>query len=122
MKTIGIAEFNNIPEGLKNLDMVLKKANVTIYKAGVTCPGKYYFIVYGENEDVKSAFQEVAGEIKMCIRDRYRESQEHEFNSDLFNFTATKLIRDIDISRSRIPEFVKDGIVAVSYTHLHVQN
>ncbi|WP_308009361.1 BMC domain-containing protein [uncultured Fusobacterium sp.] len=67
MKTIGIAEFNNIPEGLKNLDMVLKKANVTIYKAGVTCPGKYYFIVYGENEDVKSAFQEVAGEIKFEI-------------------------------------------------------
>lgn len=67
MKTIGIAEFNNVPEGLKNLDMVLKKANVTIYKAGVTCPGKYYFIVYGENEDVKSAFQEVTGEIKFEI-------------------------------------------------------
>lgn len=67
MKTIGIAEFNNIPEGLKNLDIVLKKADVGIYKAGVTCPGKYYFIIYGDTEDVKSAFQEVTGEAKFEI-------------------------------------------------------
>lgn len=67
MKTIGIAEFNNIPEGLKNLDIVLKKADVVVYKAGVTCPGKYYFIIYGDNEDVKSAFQEVTGEAKFEI-------------------------------------------------------
>ena len=38
------------------------------------------------------------------------QKSEHEFNSDMFNFTATKLIKDIDFSRSRIPEFVKDGI------------
>ena len=67
MKTIRIAEFNNIPEGLKNLDIVLKKADVVVYKAGVTCPGKYYFIIYGDNEDVKSAFQEVTGEAKFEI-------------------------------------------------------
>ena len=67
MKTIGIAEFNNIPEGLKNLYRVLKKADVVVYKAGVTCPGKYYFIIYGDNEDVKSAFQEVTGEAKFEI-------------------------------------------------------
>lgn len=67
MKTIGIAEFNNIPEGLKNLDIVLKKADVVVYKAGVTCRGKYYFIIYGDNEDVKSAFQEVTGEAKFEI-------------------------------------------------------
>lgn len=67
MKTIGIAEFNNIPEGLKNLDIVLKKSDVAVYKAGVTCPGKYYFIIYGDNEDVKSAFQEVTGEAKFEI-------------------------------------------------------
>lgn len=67
MKTIGIAEFNNIPEGLKNLDVVLKKADVFVYKAGVTCPGKYYFIIYGDNENVKSAFQEVTGEAKFEI-------------------------------------------------------
>ncbi len=67
MKTIGVAEFNNIPEGLKNLDIVLKKADVAVYKAGVTCPGKYFFIIYGDNEDVKSAFQEVTGEAKFEI-------------------------------------------------------
>lgn len=67
MKTIGIAEFDNIPEGLKNLDIVLKKANVSIYRAEVTCPGKYYFIIYGDNEEVKSAFQEISGEAKFEI-------------------------------------------------------
>lgn len=67
MKTIGVAEFNNVPIGLKNLDMVLKKADVEVYRAGVTCPGKYYFIIYGDNEDVKSAFEEMTGEAKFEI-------------------------------------------------------
>ncbi|MEE1475273.1 BMC domain-containing protein [Fusobacterium sp.] len=67
MKTIGVVEFNNIPNGIKNLDLVLKKSDVKIYKAGVTCPGKYYFIIYGDNEDVKSAFEEVTCEAKFEI-------------------------------------------------------
>lgn len=46
---------------------ILKVRSVVVYKAGVTCPGKYYFIIYGDNEDVKSAFQEVTGEAKFEI-------------------------------------------------------
>lgn len=67
MKTIGVVEFNNIPAGIKNLDIVLKKVNVRVYRGGVTCPGKYYFIIYGDNEDIKSAFEEISGEIKFEI-------------------------------------------------------
>ena len=67
MKAIGVVEFNLIPQGLKNLDMVLKRSDVEIYKAGVTCPGKYYFIIYGSNEDVKMAFENLHGQVKFEI-------------------------------------------------------
>lgn len=52
MEAILIVEFNSIPIGIKTLDIILKKSNVEIYRAGVACPGKYFFIVYGTNEDI----------------------------------------------------------------------
>ena len=67
MKTVGIIEFNSIPCGVENLDKVLKKSNIEVYKAGVTCPGKYYFIIYGDNEDIKIAFENVHGQVKFEI-------------------------------------------------------
>ena len=67
MKTIGVVEFNSIPRGVENLDRVLKKSNVVVYKAGVTCPGKYYFVIYGSNEDVKLAFKDLHGQVKFEI-------------------------------------------------------
>lgn len=67
MKTIGIVEFNKIPIGLENLDKVLKKSSISIYKGGVTCPGKYYFLIYGDNEEVNTAFEILEGELKFEI-------------------------------------------------------
>lgn len=52
MEALLIAEFNSIPLGMKTLDIILKKSNIKIYRAGITCPGKYFFIVYGMNEDI----------------------------------------------------------------------
>lgn len=52
MEALLVAEFNSIPVGIKILDTILKKSNIKIYKAGVTCPGKYFFIVYGLNGDI----------------------------------------------------------------------
>lgn len=67
MKNVGIIEFNSIPKGIENLDRVIKRANVEVYKAGVTCPGKYYFIIYGENEEIKEAIASIEGELKFEI-------------------------------------------------------
>ena len=67
MKNVGIIEFNSIPKGIENLDRVIKRASVEVYKAGVTCPGKYYFIIYGENEEIKEAIASIEGELKFEI-------------------------------------------------------
>lgn len=67
MKAIGVVEFNSIPRGIESLDKVLKSSNVAIYKAGVMCPGKYYFIVYGSNEDINLGFKNIHGQVKFEI-------------------------------------------------------
>lgn len=131
MKTIGIAEFNNIPEGLKNLDIVLKKSDVAVYKAGVTCPGKYYFIIYGDNEDVKSAFQEVTGgtkfEIISGVSNKIIEILEKRNKKELESsigiiefFTISESIKALDmILKSNTVETLKlilgSGIAGKSY-------
>lgn len=61
MKTIGIVEFNKIPIGLENLDKVLKKSSISIYKGGVTCPRKSIIFIYGDNEEVNTAFEILEG-------------------------------------------------------------
>lgn len=131
MKTIGIAEFNNIPEGIKNLDIVLKKADVEIYKGGVTCPGKYYFIIYGDNEDVKSAFEEITGEAKFEIisgvSEKIIEILERKNKKDLGSsigiiefFTIAESVKALDmILKSNTVETLKlilgSGIAGKSY-------
>lgn len=67
MKSIGVAEFNNIPTGVEQLDKVLKNVDVDIYRGGTTCPGKYYFIVYGEVEAVNQGMALVEGSNKIEI-------------------------------------------------------
>lgn len=77
-------------------------------------PSKNYKAITQEEQhvfqDIIPIFNDIQEVIGVIIVE-YRESEEHEFNSDMVNITATKLIRDIDVSRSRIPEFVKDGII-----------
>lgn len=67
MKTIGIVEFNSIPKGIENLDRVIKETNINVFKAGVTCPGKYYFIVYGDNQDIIEASKVLEDALKFEI-------------------------------------------------------
>ena len=77
-------------------------------------PSKNYKAITQEEQQVFQNIIPVFNDLQEVIAViivEYRASQEHEFDSDMFNLTATKLIRDIDISRSRIPEFVKDGII-----------
>ena len=101
----------------KNIDgeMAHSSKEPAVFRTFLTgLPSKNYKAITQEEQHVFQNIMPVFNELKEVIGViivEYRESQEHEFNSDLFNFTATKLIRDIDISRSRIPEFVKDGIV-----------
>lgn len=61
MKAIGVVDFTNIPTGLLELDKVLKFNEVKIYKAGAICPGKYYFIIYGDNNSIENALKNIKG-------------------------------------------------------------
>ena len=77
-------------------------------------PSKNYKAVTQEGVDVYQNIVPVFNSGKEVIATiilEYTEEDGLNFNSDLFNFTATKLIKDIDVSRTQIPEFVKDGIV-----------
>ena len=59
MRSIGIAEFNSIPTGIEQLAKILKKVDVEVYRGGTTCPGKYYFIIYGEVEAISQGMREI---------------------------------------------------------------
>lgn len=77
-------------------------------------PSKNYKAVTQEEIDVYQNIVPICNDNKEVIAViilEYREKDSLNFNSDLFNLTATKLIRDMDVSRTQIPEFVKDGIV-----------
>lgn len=62
MGSIGIAEFFSIAEGIETLDKFLKEVNVDVYKAGTTCPGKYYFIVIGDTESINTGLNSLSCE------------------------------------------------------------
>lgn len=70
MKAIGISEFNSIPQGVLELDNLLKNFNLEVYKGGVTCPGKYYFIVFGDNFDVKEGIKSIQSKNKSTVISR----------------------------------------------------
>ena len=77
-------------------------------------PSKNYKAITQEEVDVYQNIVPICNDNKEVIAViilEYREKDGLNFNSDLFNLTATKLIRDMDVSRTQIPEFVKDGIV-----------
>nr|WP_307776625.1 BMC domain-containing protein [uncultured Cetobacterium sp.] len=67
MKAIGISEFNSIPVGMLELDNLLKNFNLEIYKGGVTCPGKYYFIVHGDNYDIEEGIKNIKSKNKSTV-------------------------------------------------------
>lgn len=64
MSSIGVAEFSSIPEGIETLDKFLKIVNVDVYRAGTTCPGKYYFIVLGDTESINIGLNNLKEEQK----------------------------------------------------------
>ena len=77
-------------------------------------PSKNYKAITQEEIDVYQNIVPIFNENKEVIGViilEYREEEGLNFNSDLFSLTATKLIRDMDVSRTQIPEFVKDGII-----------
>lgn len=87
MKAIGISEFNDIPTGIFELDNLLKNFNLEIYKGGVTCPGKYYFIFYGDNCDVKEGVKSIKNKNKSTVISRV--------SSEVINALKNKLIKNI---------------------------
>lgn len=131
MKTILVAEFNDIPKGMKNLDSILKRGNIEVYRAGVTCPGKYYFIVYGDNEDINYCVEKIEKQVKFevisGVSNKVIEILGRNKNK-VFNdtigvvefFTISESVKTLDMILKNIPvEVIKlvlgSGIAGKSY-------
>lgn len=67
MGSICVVEFFSIAEGFEALDKFLKKVDVDVYKAGTTCPGKYYFIILGDTESINIGLNNLSFEQKKII-------------------------------------------------------
>lgn len=53
MSAICLVEFSSIAKGIESLDRILKETNVEVYKGGITCPSKYYYILIGDKASIK---------------------------------------------------------------------
>lgn len=67
MGSICVAEFLSISKGIESLDKFLKEVDVDIYRAGTTCPGKYYFILLGDTESINAGMRNLNGEQKKIM-------------------------------------------------------
>jgi microcompartment protein CcmL/EutN len=56
-KSIGILELSSIAAGIQALDAMLKRAQIEVVEARMTCIGKYLAIVTGDVAAVKSAIE-----------------------------------------------------------------
>lgn len=77
-------------------------------------PSKNYKAITQEGETVLQNIMPVineSNEVIATIIVEYLKNEENKIDVDLFNITANKLVEEIDISRTNIPEFVKDGVV-----------
>jgi microcompartment protein CcmL/EutN len=54
---IGVIETNSIPRGVKVIDEMVKKAEVTVVESSPICPGKYLNIISGSLSSVRSAIE-----------------------------------------------------------------
>ncbi|MDR1183613.1 MAG: BMC domain-containing protein [Coriobacteriales bacterium] len=57
IKAIGFLELNSIAKGIEVADTLLKAAQVEMYLATPTCPGKYVALIYGDVASVENALQ-----------------------------------------------------------------
>lgn len=57
IKAIGFLELNSIAKGIEAADAMLKAAQVEMYLATPTCPGKYIILVYGAVSAVESSMK-----------------------------------------------------------------
>lgn len=77
-------------------------------------PSKNYKAVTQEKENViqniipiKNNFDEIIAVIIVEVKD----CNDNKIDSDLLNKTTNNLIKEMSVSRAKIPEFVKDGVV-----------
>lgn len=131
MEAILIVEFNDIPKGMKNLDKILKLGNVKVYRAGVTCPGKYYFIVYGDNEAInycvgkvekQGKFEVISGVSRKIIEilGKNRDKVFYDTIGVVEFFTISESLKTLDMILKSIPvEVIKlilgGGLAGKSY-------
>jgi microcompartment protein CcmL/EutN len=57
-RAIGLVELRSIARGIETVDVMLKRANVELLRAHVTCPGKYVVLVAGSVTHVRNAVTE----------------------------------------------------------------
>lgn len=69
------------------------------------------------NQEEQQVFQNIipifneSREVIGVIIVEYRDLEKDYFRFDAFNLTASNLLKELDLSRNSIPDFVKDGIV-----------
>lgn len=68
-KAIAIVELISVARGILVADAMLKSADVTLYIAGTTCPGKYLVVAGGHVGAVKSALASAEAVGKEAITD-----------------------------------------------------
>jgi len=56
-KAVGFLEICSIAKGILAADTMIKAGNVELYEAGSVCPGKYFIVVAGNVDAVKSAVE-----------------------------------------------------------------
>ncbi|WP_028856806.1 sensor histidine kinase [Psychrilyobacter atlanticus] len=77
-------------------------------------PSKNYKAITQEEEDVTQNVIPIKNNDNQTIAViivEYKDHGEKKLNSDLLNKTTNNLIKEISVSRTKIPEFVKDGVV-----------
>lgn len=77
-------------------------------------PSRNYKAITQEEQQVFQNIIPIFNEIKEVIGviiAEYRDTQKEYFDFETFNLTASNLLKELDLSRASIPDFVKDGII-----------
>lgn len=96
-------------------EVATSKNEPAVFRSFITgLISKHYKAITQEGETVSQNVLPITNdsdEVIGVIIVEFLKKEEKHFNSDLFNITANKLMNEIELYRSTIPEFVKDGIV-----------
>lgn len=120
-KDKGIVVYHARPEKnslySKNIsgEIAISSKEPAVFRTFLTgLPSRNYKAI---NQEEQQVFQNIipifneSREVIGVIIVEYRDLEKDYFRFDAFNLTASNLLKELDLSRNSIPDFVKDGIV-----------